>query len=369
MNIAGRLSFLDALRGWAILGVFITHCGSLVKYNGFFSPLVLQVGYGVQLFFMISAFTIFYTLDHAKNNEKSIYVNFYIKRLFRIAPIYWFGIVLYTLFFGLQSRGWLPGPELWHYPYHLVFMNLIHPATPSSVVPGGWSISCEVLFYLLCPILFIFVNSVKRAFVFSLAAVFFGVLYFHIAKSLFHHELVSLYGEKLSGQFLHRNILSQLGCFSFGILLFHLYKENKIFKFFSGKRNNLFLIVVALFVGMIALSGVMRSTSHYVATLTFFIVGVAIISRPNVFVLNRMTTFIGRISYSTYIYHFLVIYFFNYALGVHAGFYSVLFLSFLITVPLSYLSFIYIESRCSRLAKQIVTRREQRFNFQDCKTQ
>lgn len=97
--MTGRLDFLDALRGWAILGVFITHCGSLVQYNGIFSPLVSQAGYGVQLFFMISAFTIFYTLDHAKNTEKSIYVNFYIKRLFRIAPIYWLGIILYTLFF------------------------------------------------------------------------------------------------------------------------------------------------------------------------------------------------------------------------------------------------------------------------------
>ena len=71
-----RFDYIDALRGWAIFGVVITHVGSLIGYSGIFSPLIGRGGLGVQLFFMISAFTIFYSLDNSKDKERFPVGNF-----------------------------------------------------------------------------------------------------------------------------------------------------------------------------------------------------------------------------------------------------------------------------------------------------
>lgn len=236
-----RFEYIDALRGWAILGVIITHVGSLIGYSGFLKPLVFRAGFGVQLFFMVSAFTIFYTLDAAKR-EDHIYGNFFIRRFLRIAPIYWLGIVMYTIVFGLDSRGWIPGPEIWHYPMHLFFVNLLHPETPSTVVPGGWSISCEMLFYLLCPLLSRSINSLKKSIMFSVLSILLGILFLFFTNKYALDALVEIYGVKLSKQFFYRNIISQLGCFSFGILLFHIYKEGSLKRYLECTKINIALL-------------------------------------------------------------------------------------------------------------------------------
>ena len=241
-----RFDYIDALRGWAIIGVIVTHVSSIISYKGLLSPLTSIGGLGVQLFFLVSAFTIFYTLGRSQGKEKFVIRNFFIKRLMRIAPIYWLGIVVYTLVFGLESRGWLPGPEVWHYPLHFSFTNLLHPETPSSVVPGGWSISCEVIFYLICPLLFLLVKNQKQAFIFVLLSILSGILFLYLTSTYFLDSLSTEFGQKLSQQFFYRNIVSQLGCFSFGILLYYTLIDGKYDSLLSKKRYSLVLLLLGV---------------------------------------------------------------------------------------------------------------------------
>lgn len=147
-----RLEYIDALRGIAILMVIITHASSLVGLTGKVGWTFGIMAFGVQLFFVVSGFTIYLTFANSLEREYPNPVReFFIRRLARIVPVYWSGIILYTLVYGYASRGWLPGPETWHYPLHVMLLNIWHPAVQSSVVPGGWSISLEVMFYLAFP--------------------------------------------------------------------------------------------------------------------------------------------------------------------------------------------------------------------------
>jgi peptidoglycan/LPS O-acetylase OafA/YrhL len=353
-----RFDYIDGLRGIAILGVIMTHAASKVSYDGILSLITNKLGYGVQLFFLVSAFTIFYTLDSSKKSEKNLFGNFFIKRLFRIAPIYWLGIALYTIVFGLNSRGWLPGPEIWHFPLHITFTNLLHPETPSSVVPGGWSISCEVLFYLLCPLFFLVVTSIKRSIIFCLFCVLVGIIFLKGVKPLFIDQLVSLYGYKLTNQFFYRNIFSQLTCFSFGFLLFHVYKTEKFKSILSANKNYYPLLLLSGLFAILTLSGLAKSFNHYSAGLTFFLFALTCYARPNKVIESKLLTFIGRVSFSAYIYHFLIIWLLFSVMGESVNFYSLSALTLIIVLPISYLSFKYVEMGTTRIAKSIVLRRE-----------
>jgi len=90
-----KLKYIDVLRGIAVLGVLMVHC----SYFGsnFVFPKVIKSFFengamGVQLFFFTSAFTLFLSMNNRIDNEKLPYINFFIRRFFRIAPIYYLGI-------------------------------------------------------------------------------------------------------------------------------------------------------------------------------------------------------------------------------------------------------------------------------------
>lgn len=349
-----RLDFVDALRGWAILGVIITHVGSLVSYSGRLYPVVSKAGLGVNLFFMISAFTIFLTLEHA-SNDKHIYVDFFIKRLIRIAPIYYLGIVIYTSMFGLNSRGWLPGPELWHYPLHILFLNLLHPQTPSSVVPGGWSISCEMLFYLMCPLLFMYITNIYRALVFCLLSIIAGALFLYFTKVYLTPKLSLIYGNTLTQLFFYRSLISQAACFSFGILLYYSLKNVEINKLLKEKIFNSSLLIVAFTI--LCLASAFRSVAHYVATLSFFLIALAMSARFNFALQNKAIIFLGRISFSVYILHFAFIHIVKNLFGTD-NFYILSLATVLAVIFPAYLSFKFIEQKSSQLAKNIIKNRK-----------
>ncbi len=335
--------------------IVITHVGSLIGYSGIFSPLIGRGGLGVQLFFMISAFTIFYSLDNSKDKERFPVGNFFIKRLFRIAPVYWLGILVYTLVFGLDSRGWLPGPELWHYPLHITFTNLFHPESPSSVVPGGWSISCEVIFYFLCPFLFALIKDVKSAIYFSLITVAGGIVFLKLTDAYLINEISKSFGQKLSEQYFYRSIISQIGCFSFGILFFHIVKSGKINRYLELVNFSRFL----LFIGAIGLifMYVLKPGYHYIAGFSFLCIALSVSKLDNFLIVNRPIIFLGKISFSAYISHFLIIYFLKNLFFIE-NFYTLTLLTFAIVVPISFLLHLYVEKTFIGLGRTWINRRE-----------
>ncbi len=94
----GRLEFVDALRGIAALGVVAMHVGRY--FPGLPTPvaaLAEQGARGVQLFFIVSAFTMFLTLDRRRGRDESVVLGFAARRLCRIAPMYYIAVAYYWL--------------------------------------------------------------------------------------------------------------------------------------------------------------------------------------------------------------------------------------------------------------------------------
>jgi peptidoglycan/LPS O-acetylase OafA/YrhL len=154
-----KYPWIDVLRGIAILGVIAIHASEYVQ--GLWPPVAFLLAFGemgVQLFFVVSAITL--CLSTAKRAEPHPWLSFYIRRYFRIAPLYYLGIAFYALFSipfnHLHGQG-LHVDAAYNLPNIAANVFLAHgfyaPAN-NSVVPGGWSIGTEIGFYAIFPILF-----------------------------------------------------------------------------------------------------------------------------------------------------------------------------------------------------------------------
>lgn len=145
-----RLVSLDAMRGLAALSVVAFHF--LGRYNSLYStrpPLLtglhLEV-YGVHLFFIISGFVIFLTLERCDRLR-----DFAISRFARLFPLYW-GCVLLTWCvvstFGPEDRRVGVGTML-------INLTMFQSWVDAPDVDGVyWTLAVELSFYLLAGLAF-----------------------------------------------------------------------------------------------------------------------------------------------------------------------------------------------------------------------
>ena len=157
---------LDGLRGVAILLVVLTHVATgwvsalsiyqdTSSWPGTFSlPRWMDViagnaAHGVTLFFVVSAFTL--TVRAAQNRQDSLR-SYALRRVARIGPGFWLAGICYAAGVGLGPRFGAPHGMG---PLDLAVAAIVGGAwqggAAEAVVPGGWSVSCEVAFYVALP--------------------------------------------------------------------------------------------------------------------------------------------------------------------------------------------------------------------------
>jgi len=156
-----KFGYIDAARGVAILMVVLVHTAQTVPQMNFVVRNIAAYGQmGVQLFFVVSAFTLCLAMER-RSTEPLPIRSFFIRRFFRIAPLYYVGIVFYALTHLLETCLIYKAGCLESSPYSVqnIAANVffIHGFTPQAnniVVPGGWSIGTEMAFYAVFPVLF-----------------------------------------------------------------------------------------------------------------------------------------------------------------------------------------------------------------------
>jgi peptidoglycan/LPS O-acetylase OafA/YrhL len=111
-NQNNYIEYIDGLRGIAVLMVVIIHFSQELgngSINGFviphFSRLIDSFARGVQLFFIISSFTLFNSI--VKSNGENTYKKFYIRRAFRILPLYFLFVFLFYFFGKFNVFIWI----------------------------------------------------------------------------------------------------------------------------------------------------------------------------------------------------------------------------------------------------------------------
>lgn len=140
---SGRIQELDALRGLAAVAVMLFHFTT--QYDRLFGrsePLPFSFYYGdfgVELFFMLSGFVIFMTLDRTKS-----VMDFVVGRFGRLYPVYWVAV---GLTFAVVAFASLPGQET-TVTEAVLNATMVQRLFGVRHVDGAyWSLQAELFFY------------------------------------------------------------------------------------------------------------------------------------------------------------------------------------------------------------------------------
>lgn len=211
--------FIDGLRGLSIMMVALAHLVSLLAdpwdRSAFFSlrlqHLIMSGVHGVQLFFVISAFTLFLSTSARKSRDARFsWSEFYVRRCFRIFPIFWVAVLIYGVL-GHQNG-------ILDYILNLTFLfGFTRGFLSPEMVPFSWSLFAEVVFYLNFWILFSTFNTVKKACIGFLVAIGVAACWLRLAPQ---------WGIPDQGLFIDLFPLNQGYWFLLGILIFNLFTKD-----------------------------------------------------------------------------------------------------------------------------------------------
>jgi len=298
---ANRLTFLDSLRGLAALYVVLFHVLAMpsppLEAGPVLGAAVTLGGSGVALFFVISAFSLCYTMPRHRDSGLPL-TSFYTHRLFRIAPLF---LVLLAFSLWRDSRGAHPGHETGEIAANLTFtFNLFH-GWQEGIVWASWAVGVEMLFYAVFPLLFALIRTTAGAVVFCVVST-------SLALAVQHGSGVDLQ-ERLTGQF---GLLRHLPVFSLGILSYYVYAWLQRSREKARTRAAWGFMGASVVAGAgLALSvrnqwaGPMETWIAMGAIYAMLLLGLGMV--PLRLLVNRATRYLGTISYSVYLGHPIVI--------------------------------------------------------------
>jgi peptidoglycan/LPS O-acetylase OafA/YrhL len=306
-----RITEIEGLRGYLALWVLCSHvlgnAGFAPQDYGWFFHLFRLGQYAVDIFMLVSGFVIFYLLDSKVEN----YSVFLVRRVFRIWPlatfIFFVAVALSPIWLAVAVEAGNYGKETrilswWHYfwAHTAAHITLMHGVFPESILPDSpeaftsppWSVSLEWQFYLVAPILFHALNHNSK-FVKGLGVLAVGVTW-AVAPFLPSVRL---------GAFLPMHI----EFFFWGAVSFFIYKKILIF-------NKEVLVLPFAAAGAVLLMFANNwKHDYFPISIWIFFIGLLIDSsgKESIKTVTRIFTnpwsqFLGKISYSLYLCHILI---------------------------------------------------------------
>ena len=298
--------FITGLRAIAIFMVFVIHSGGGGLRNiAQHGDRIVDLGkHGIDIFFVISGFTIFYQL-YKKNY---ILKDFLLVRLARISIPYFpilIGLYFYTLYGGDWSNYWAnkfnDGEiSIWNLVTHLFYVSYIDVKYANTIIGVEWTLAIEVFYYFLLGYLLTKTNALVsiRRLVWYLIILFGFIVAFTKINTLFFSWLPFKY----SYMFL-------LGGLAFYIREIFSSKYNAVFLKRTSNISIMFSLTV--FIWFLIDTNIPYKTTLndvFFSLITFFLIisvnDQALLSK--VFN-NRMMIFFGSISFSFYLLHILVL--------------------------------------------------------------
>lgn len=151
---------LDGLRAICILFTVVNHIAG--------HPAYLNGSVGVDVFFALSGFLITnLLLADVREHGRPCLKCFYIRRLFRIVPLYYIVFALYVAAaLVLHTLG--QGADVYEqmlraWPSVLSFMSEYRPPEADTFFGHAWTLGIEEKYYLLWPLLFVGLQSLRRS--------------------------------------------------------------------------------------------------------------------------------------------------------------------------------------------------------------
>lgn len=307
---AKEIKSLTGIRGLAAIYVIAFHWNAEIAKKTpvpgsstaeFLMLKLLGHGYlSVDLFFILSGFVLCITYAKVFSEGVSVreYDSFMLKRFARIFPLYIVVTLLYFLAFHYTDF-----KNLW---MNLTLMHGLNYNENNSIIPPGWSLTNEWVVYFIFPFLFFLLRKVKRVWAIMTAALLI-LLFLSCYRSLYFNWSNYSYLKKLDGfnpvisftrgpaSFLRTITAYLLGAFTF----FWLQKQQQL--------SFLRFLWMPLFTLMFVLMFISRTDILIILAMPFFIIYLTMDNRLSRFLSLKAIHFLGLISYSLYVNHYLFI--------------------------------------------------------------
>jgi peptidoglycan/LPS O-acetylase OafA/YrhL len=383
---------LDSLRFFAALAVFFTHVELIKKFTGFgthwidpeeritkfnvfqsviskeIDPLSPLIAYssalGVVFFFVLSGFLITYLLLKEKQSNNTIAIGkFYLRRAFRIWPLYYLIFVLgffvlpYFDFFAVPGQDNFFQQNFWgNLTLYAFFMPNLAFSIYTTAVPNigqSWSIGVEEQFYLLWPLLIRKSKNVLKSILWIAGCIIVlkGII-------LLFSPFVKLDALVVLKKFL---AMSKLECMALGGLGAHILfnkKEKILHLVYKPISQVLSIVIIPILIYFTPTA--FEDILHLLFSISFLVIILNVASNEKSLFRfeNRILQYLGRISYGFYMFHVMCIVFTIHFLDKYVGLdndintpqHLLLYgISFLLTVAVSSLSYHIFEKAFIRL--------------------
>ncbi len=314
-NNGSQIESLTWLRGLAALVVVVSHSlrALEVRYQpadelpGFGALHILDLGsLGVAVFFVLSGCTLTLSNSRLPIRSARALTGFYSKRLFRIWPAYLVALSAYLAFRPLFQYLYGETQGHWIEPQFLAeasltdllrYVALVFNITgPSELYNNAfWSLPVEFQYYLMFPVLLASIHLIS-----ALGPVLIATGMFFLARSDFLA--------------LHSSLVLVLGfTFSAGMALGHLYTR---WSFHTNRMLSLSLVAVIIALASLMANDIVPIEFYRVIPSEWAFYGLCAVSlvslvlsgncrMPHAFL--APTLYLGKISYSLYLYHNLII--------------------------------------------------------------
>jgi peptidoglycan/LPS O-acetylase OafA/YrhL len=332
---------INALRCIAVLGVIFFHY-NILFFNGGFS--------GVDIFFVISGYLMSKIIIGGINKNDFSIVDFYNKRLKRIVPALLFLVFIITFIgFFFYFPNWYEINE-GNAAASLTFIsnivywkktNYFDPSSDTNMFLHTWSLSVEWQFYLLYPLVLLFLNKVIKKtkvylIVFTASTLFlllFSILFTHHTATASFYLFPSRAWEMFAGG------------------LAYLF-ESRV-KIDKSRKYIAIAGYIMLLLSLVMLNSQMPWPGTY-TILPVFGTLLVIIANCNDFRVLKLEVvqFLGRISYSLYLWHWPLYVLMQY-FGIKMDALSIILL-ILASVGIAAFSFKYIESIKFKSSKKLL---------------
>lgn len=351
---------IHGLRGIAALAVVLFHLIHIAKIDAPlpFAFIGRDFGYGVHLFFVLSAFSLMHSTEFTMSRPAWV-SEYFIKRFWRIAPLYYVVLALMVFLPAIKS-GSFERIDLQKLLLNLTFTFNFAPWT--GMVWAGWTIGVEMIFYVIFPVLLLTVRTTSA----TLLLLGISVLVSLVSRSILQGHYAATVGQ-YGFNWAYFSFISNACFFIMGMYAFRVAHE------LDAKSKMARLIIPAFAVLVVTALLFARLGDFFISSARLDIVlwglGFAMVTvwqsiRPSFWCANRFFEYVGERSYSVYLMHPIIIsgllksplQMLYHTFAIHLGAYAYFFCTALALIPIlaiSEVTYRFVEVPAIRYGRRI----------------
>jgi len=276
-------------------------------------------------FFLLSGFVMSMLIEKYYKQPSAI-PTFYLDRAVRLFPqfLFYMAIASVCIYFLNVESPFTAKMTItkWTLNFFILPQGFyMYWADGALVIPQTWSLGLEFTFYLVIPLILIYLSARQ---IYLLAAASFLIF------------LTAYFGKINTDEFGYRLLPGTLFMFLIGWSFFKNDRESKIFRFLSFTVAGILLVFAYLNEGIL-------QRSYNKEVLLGLLIGILAISYMKHFSFSSIDEFLGNLSYGVFLNHFIVIWImqkYYFATQFHLDSIAILLLS---SCALAFISYFYIE--------------------------